>query len=71
MEDAEAWFEENNFQNYFVCATNNIGTEALFIEMDRVDTDQGGSIFTLDCMQGKKSEYTRRIYAEEQEITCL
>jgi hypothetical protein len=71
MEDAEAWFEEKNIQNYYVCATNNIGTQDLFIEMDRVDTDQGYSIYTLDCMQGKKTEFTRPIYAEEQEIACM
>lgn len=65
LEDAEVWFKENNVPNYFVCATNNVGTETLFVEMDRIDTDPGGSIYTLDCMQGRKSEYTRRIYAEE------
>lgn len=39
--------------------------------MDRVDTNPGGSIYTLNCMQGKKSEYTRQLYAEEQEIACM
>lgn len=71
IKDAEAWFQENNIENFFVCATNNVGTQDLFIEMDRVDKDPGGSIYTLDCLQGKKTEYARDIYAEEQEIACM
>jgi hypothetical protein len=35
-----------------VSTTNNVGTEELFIEMDRVDDMPGGSVYTLDCLQG-------------------
>ena len=37
IDDAEAWFKENNISNHFVCTTNNVGVENLFIDMDRVD----------------------------------
>ena len=64
IEDAEAWFKENNIANHFVCTTNNVGTEGLFIDMDRVD-NEGGSIYTLNCLLGAKSEHARTILAEE------
>lgn len=50
LDDANAWFEERKIKNLFVCATNNIGTEELFIEMDRVDMDLGGSVYMLNCL---------------------
>ena len=48
-----------------------MGTEELFIEMDRVDDYAGGSIYTLDCLQGIRSEYARDLFTEEQEIACM
>lgn len=71
IEEAEQWFQENAIQNFFVCATNNVGTQELFIEMDRIDGDPGGSVYTLDCLMGKRSEHARTIQAEEQEIVCM
>lgn len=71
FEAANDWFEENNVKNFFVCATNNAGTVDLFREMDRVDDIPGGSLYTLDCLQGGKSEHCRPIFAEEQEIACM
>lgn len=39
--------------------------------MDRIDDIPGGSLYTLNCLQGVKSEYTRQLFAEEQEIACI
>lgn len=39
--------------------------------MDRVDDTPGGSLYTLDCLQGQPSEHSRPIFAEEQEIACM
>ena len=41
------------------------------MEMDRVDLDPGGSVYTLDCLQGKKNDHARTVLAEEQEIVCM
>jgi hypothetical protein len=65
------WFKENDIRNVFLCATNNVGCEDLFIEIDRVDDMNGGSIYTLNCLLGKRSEYARTLLAEEQEIACM
>lgn len=69
--DEDDWFEENGISNFMVSATNNVGTEDLFIEIDRVDDMPGGSIYTLNCLQGVKSEYSRTLLTEEQEIACM
>ena len=61
FDQQDDWFEEHGILNLFVCATNNVGTEQLFIEMHRVDDYAGGSIYTLDCLQGIKSEYAREL----------
>ena len=39
--------------------------------MDRVDDYAGGSIYTLNCFQGERSEYARDLFSEEQEIACM
>jgi hypothetical protein len=36
-----------------------------------VDELEGGSLYTLDCLQGAPAEHARTIFAEEQEIACL
>ena len=61
----------NGVSNFHVCATNNVGTEDLFVELDRLDDIPGGSLYTLDCLMGIKSENTRTLMAEEQEIACM
>lgn len=33
-DDYQAWLDEYGFRNFYVCATNNVGTEDLFIAMD-------------------------------------
>lgn len=48
-----------------------MGTEDLFIAIDRIDDNPGGSVYTLDCLMGKRSEYARTVQAEEQEIVCM
>ena len=65
------WFQDSGISNFFVCSTNNVGCEDLFIEVDRVDDMNGGSIYTLDCLLGKRSENARTLFAEEQEIACM
>lgn len=71
LDEANEWFIENNVTNFFVCATNNVGCQELFIEIDRLDDQDGGSLYTLDCLLGMPSEHVRTIFAEEQEIACL
>lgn len=67
---AEKWLQENNISNYYVCATNNVGTQELFIDLDKVN-DDGGSLYTLNCLQGKKSEHARPLLQEGQEISLM
>ena len=71
LDEANEWFTENGVLNFFVCATNNVGTQELFVEMDRLDDHEGGSVYTLNCLLGHPTDHARTIFAEEQEIACM
>ena len=62
VDEVNEWCEENNYKNFFVCASNNVGTEALFIEMDRLDLEHGGSFYALESMKGTKTEHARELF---------
>ena len=36
VKDSEAWLKSNGIINHYVCATNNVGTQELFIDMDNI-----------------------------------